>query len=187
MLAFSFPGSSPHARGTQDVSWRGALVVGIIPACAGNTTARHRGSRPRRDHPRMRGEHRILVLGEIVELGSSPHARGTRRICVCMNSYEWDHPRMRGEHLAPRSLAGCRTGSSPHARGTPPRSGGNANPDGIIPACAGNTLEEVDVEIHVRDHPRMRGEHRRLTASSSQKRGSSPHARGTRSGAAPRA
>ena len=51
-------GSSPHARGTRA---RHVIVVGllgIIPACAGNTCISKPLVLSNVDHPRMRGEHR---------------------------------------------------------------------------------------------------------------------------------
>ena len=52
------PGSSPHARGTPAVRRSESVPSGIIPACAGNTSLSLDRRRKRRDHPRMRGEHR---------------------------------------------------------------------------------------------------------------------------------
>ena len=55
------------------------------------------------------------------DLGSSPHARGALEPTLTPSTIGWDHPRMRGEHsFAPLSLA---------------------HDDGIIPACAGSTLQ----------------------------------------------
>ena len=53
--------------------------------------------------------------------------------------------------------------------GSPPR---------IIPACAGSTMALNNTTNAQRDHPRMRGEHRRSLLSRSPRMGSSPHARG---------
>ncbi len=110
-------GSSPHARGTQ--GWKVKIDNGwrIIPACAGN--AGEHGllhGRPA-DHPRMRGERHVAQRAGVVEVGSSPHARGTLRwddatgprgriIPACAGNaiaaapgdvLVADHPRMRGE------------------------------------------------------------------------------------------
>ena len=50
-------GSSPHVRGTL-ISWTLQVAsMGIIPACAGNTSSSIRSSSFARDHPRMCGEH----------------------------------------------------------------------------------------------------------------------------------
>ena len=50
-------GSSPHARGAPDVAHHVLVARGIIPACAGSTTAGRLAALIRGDHPRMRGEH----------------------------------------------------------------------------------------------------------------------------------
>ena len=50
-------GSSPLARGTLDAKLDDAQLVGIIPACAGNTRRCRTGGRRGWDHPRLRGEH----------------------------------------------------------------------------------------------------------------------------------
>ena len=90
-----------------------------------------------------------------------------------------DHPRMRGEHLGkPFELVGWQ-GSSPHARGT---LAGNMTvrvSPGIIPACAGNTVQSGEDDASPVDHPRMRGEHFSWSMTVSDSSGSSPHARGT--------
>ena len=114
-------GSSPHTRGTR-----------FIGAYNGDA---------KRDHPRIRGEHRgdvqVASHGHGIipayagntgrrpkatakMMGSSPHTRGTRRFIPRWNTMRRDHPRIRGEH----SVRAFR----------PPRS------RGIIPAYAGNTL-----------------------------------------------
>ena len=73
------PGSSPHARGALPRVEALQFHRGIIPACAGSTSAA--GSRPwkAQDHPRMRGEHNVSTFAGISSMGSSPHARGAHR------------------------------------------------------------------------------------------------------------
>ena len=70
-------GSSPHARGTQDVV--GGVLHGVrfIPACAGNAAARTCPGGQGPVHPRMRGERSSSLFCSIPSRGSSPHARGT--------------------------------------------------------------------------------------------------------------
>ena len=133
-------GSSPHARGTPDGRSQGDLELGIIPACAGNTLRYSSIACIVRDHPRMRGEHQLVVIPVVCGLGSSPHARGTRSVCFRVYSAFWDHPRMRGEHNASRIASHPYRGSSPHARGTHDGHRCVLGDVGIIPACAGNTL-----------------------------------------------
>ena len=111
-------GSSPHTRGAR--FFGGVLLdaAGIIPAYAGSTPRRP-GRRPSgSDHPRIRGEHRMLSPGGVFSAGSSPHTRGARerifrwsRRTGIIPAYAGsttnyagqsmtlrDHPRIRGEH-----------------------------------------------------------------------------------------
>ena len=69
-------GSSPHVRGALFALVVGISLAGIIPACAGSTSASSARSLIRRDHPRMCGEHWLGFVGWFVHLGSSPHVRG---------------------------------------------------------------------------------------------------------------
>mgnify|MGYP000961524772 CR=1 FL=1 len=69
-------GSSPHTRGALP-SWRRARrLTRIIPAYAGSTFRRIRGSAPGTDHPRIRGEHKHGFPALWISDGSSPHTRG---------------------------------------------------------------------------------------------------------------
>ena len=199
MVLVLIPGSSPHARGTRRIRAPAGRSAGIIPACAGNTPAGCRRPRGRRDHPRMRGEHRARQSPGPRDRGSSPHARGTRLpvgferalpgiIPACAGNTRAgrgraisrrDHPRMRGEHENEVLLARGKTGSSPHARGTPTLEPASPACLRIIPACAGNTPHAAATRSSHRDHPRMRGEHQGTRQSIASKVGSSPHARGT--------
>ena len=72
-------GSSPHARGTLGDLRAREAGQGIIPACAGNTPPISKTCWCNGDHPRMRGEHFKALSTAVAKLGSSPHARGTRR------------------------------------------------------------------------------------------------------------
>ena len=70
-------GSSPHSRGTLlRLSGRRA-GLGIIPAFAGNTNRVGISFLLGKDHPRIRGEHRFFISGNLRRSGSSPHSRGT--------------------------------------------------------------------------------------------------------------
>ena len=135
----------------------------------------------------------------LVTAGSSPHARGTRRVrppperrtgiipacagnTICKNGLprrRGDHPRMRGEHASTAFASPLMAGSSPHARGTHYLQEQIAQAVGIIPACAGNTEVVQVIDARRRDHPRMRGEHGTIQTAGDVDKGSSPHARGT--------
>ena len=73
-------GSSPHARGALFEQTHHVSRAGIIPACAGSTRRQGHARRAPRDHPRMRGEHDVRIVAQVLDLGSSPHARGARRV-----------------------------------------------------------------------------------------------------------
>ncbi len=191
-------GSSPHVRGALIQGIVLHCPLGIIPACAGSTASAATASDPRRDHPRMCGEH--LVDGDRNRLGrgSSPHVRGARRprqpgirpngiIPACAGSTQvrlrrrpWteDHPRMCGEHRSGFNALFFLTGSSPHVRGARGRTSFPSRFQGIIPACAGSTGRGSCAWCPPRDHPRMCGEHSRSFPVTWTPQGSSPHVRG---------
>ena len=194
-------GSSPHTRG--------ARVIGPPTRCIS------------RDHPRIRGEHRqdphrcrddagiipayagstdCLNCGVVESTGSSPHTRGARsdygRIILrygIIPAYAGSTcflgrgagdtdgiiPAYAGSTFYKSVMQRRASGSSPHTRGAPTQSGSASS--------------------RLRDHPRIRGEHRKqqldalmrgriipayagstraLIAGSEQDVGSSPHTRG---------
>ena len=111
-------GSSPRMRGTPGEQIMQIVVIGIIPAYAGNTFANCRVIGMIRDHPRVCGEHgRVVTVNGNVK-GSSPRMRGTPKWMVLHvlpygiipayagNTYSGcaaftskrDHPRVCGEH-----------------------------------------------------------------------------------------
>ena len=136
----SLSGSSPRVRGTPDVSARHVEHVGIIPACAGNTTANSAFTIAARDHPRVCGEHHDGAHQRLRGRGSSPRVRGTHQarreearglgiIPACAGNTSprsrtrnssRDHPRVCGEHQALEGIRALFPGSSPRVRGTPP-------------------------------------------------------------------
>ena len=154
-------GSSPHARGAHNAVALRVAVAGIIPACAGSTLLYLDLHARNRDHPRMRGEHLQYPGTPLVLSGSSPHARGALDVFTadgfapgiipaCAGSTRSqpgtrrssrDHPRMRGEHSGAVRVEVDNTGSSPHARGAPRIHSRPERHVGIIPACAGSTLD----------------------------------------------
>ncbi len=71
-------GSSPHVRGAPALDMPVVGDGGIIPACAGSTSRTQSKALPRRDHPRMCGEHRAGNVPTRTCWGSSPHVRGAR-------------------------------------------------------------------------------------------------------------
>ena len=137
-----------------------------------------------KDHPRIRGEHPVSLHSPFLPPGSSPHSRGTPTLeqlkasglgiipafagntsVVCHGLHcRRDHPRIRGEHFSlPRSQL-LAPGSSPHSRGTPKRAGYKDRSARIIPAFAGNTFWNNSEITVSKDHPRIRGEHKTISA-----------------------
>ena len=192
-------GSSPLARGTP---WRSLSITGLlrfIPARAGNTSPACRVWRPASVHPRSRGEH--LKDQRLVDLphGSSPLARGTRRLEDPIPRIERFiparagntrsrsppspprpvHPRSRGEHATSAAVTPPSTGSSPLARGTHEHSVAGLAPLRFIPARAGNTCRRQSMSRSGPVHPRSRGEHDPVAPGPGHEGGSSPLARGT--------
>ncbi len=194
------PGSSPHARGThRTIDWPTSCGR-FIPACAGNACA---PSSPLSDasvHPRMRGERWSFGQWIDQQVGSSPHARGTRLasermerparfIPACAGNAspsradaDWIavHPRMRGERADRDGADLADHGSSPHARGTPRLDQVRGGRRRFIPACAGNAPTRNAPPMPRPVHPRMRGERSLAEQQDLVVDGSSPHARGTR-------
>ena len=193
-----FEGSSPHTRGARFSGGGSDGKQGIIPAYAGSTRSRFRCMGRRRDHPRIRGEHRHGPERARGHEGSSPHTRGAHEVallarvlpgiipacagstCIrpCAICASGDHPRMRGEHNGIAFCAMGQSGSSPHARGALARQISRDCDAGIIPACAGSTMAASPSLTPRRDHPRMRGEHISPLTRVLFSPGSSPHARG---------
>ena len=158
------PGSSPHVRGTRRPFAEHAIPKRFIPACAGNAGRCHLPSQPRAVHPRMHGERLMGPITEPPGLGSSPHARGTRRAFSRPRPHRPVHPRMRGERSAIATPSSVTAGSSPHARGTPAADDPMTALVRFIPACAGNAALPQSRATRRTVHPRMRGERfRKLT------------------------
>ena len=105
-------------RGTLVERRHFVLIVGIIPAYAGNTKAGDYSASETWDHPRVCGEHRCDVSAACRDAGSSPRMRGTRENrfrdfdfdgiipayagntdwLSAFGADVWDHPRVCGEH-----------------------------------------------------------------------------------------
>mgnify|MGYP006926343944 CR=1 FL=1 len=174
----SSDGSSPHTRGARDLRRSRALLPGIIPAYAGSTRRRLRGTACAWDHPRIRGEHSAYSVDHVALMGSSPHTRGAPRSARGRGHHEriipayagstsctpycsdcgTDHPRIRGEHMSIGFRPDPDGGSSPHTRGALDR--------------------QTRRREKASDHPRIRGEHSPASSPPSLDSGSSPHTRG---------
>ena len=150
-------GSSPLARGLRRRGSGWPFWRGIIPARAGFTARPGTGTRCRADHPRSRGVYLTAISVAQSIRGSSPLARGLRRLRVFPSSRCSDHPRSRGVYMSACRILPRTGGSSPLARGL--RASGVVMSDyfGIIPARAGFTLRRYCGRVILWDHPRSRG------------------------------
>ena len=193
-------GSSPLARGAPGVRLLRRSDAGLIPARAGSTSRSTSGSGRCRAHPRSRGEHDGSNIRIESDVGSSPLARGARRMAVtwagvngliparagstkCTSTpagCTTAHPRSRGEHSRACAASSCAFGSSPLARGARGRAVPDQRAHGLIPARAGSTPWRRTHPTSGRAHPRSRGEHRDILSDMTGLQGSSPLARGAR-------
>ena len=85
---------------------------------------------------------------------------------------------MCGEHYGDSDFVNELEGSSPHVRGARFIKSATQDAVGIIPACAGSTVEQLFLTTVIGDHPRMCGEHRTGRPYFAIVQGSSPHVRG---------
>ena len=173
-------GSSPRVRGTHSDPAPGVQRPRFIPACAGNTMSPTNCALVVPVHPRVCGEHAVLIDIAKAAAGSSPRVRGTRHhvrhvrheqrfIPACAGNTERGadglaefavHPRVCGEH-ARRTARRTRSGR-------------------FIPACAGNTVRRPPRAPRAAVHPRVCGEHAVRQVRCAGDAGSSPRVRGTR-------
>ena len=153
----------------------------FIPACAGNTRCVRVRALRRRAHPHSRREYLGSSGLGFGWSGSPPLVRGTcppayfwfcvrRLIPARAGNMTWfsrrpkvcpAHPRSRGEHSAAGASLLMRSGSSPLARGTFRIQRPRRLRHRLIPARAGNIMNEVQRKATYAAHPRSRGEHRR--------------------------
>ena len=77
VLRSVWSGSSPRLRGTHLVVRGGVVDQRFIPASAGNTRMPSPRQTARTVHPRVCGEHLLLLFHDGLYVGSSPRLRGT--------------------------------------------------------------------------------------------------------------
>ena len=154
-------GSSPHTRGTRSTPWNSPSPPG--------------------DHPRIRGEHELVVIrpSEIQGIipayagnttpprhycdlwqGSSPHTRGTLSQGGMLAAVSRDHPRIRGEHVGLRvRVCGVRGIIPAYAGNTSRASSARLIMSGSSPHTRGTPARRTMRRARRWDHPRIRGEH----------------------------
>ena len=130
-------GSSPLSRGIRGDLRGCRSAFGIIPALAGNTVFSAQAWARASDHPRSRGEYKVLESAVKDGRGSSPLSRGILLIMIArggmlgiipalagntvsldvIRKCPRDHPRSRGEYKTVLISKSPATGSSPLSRG----------------------------------------------------------------------
>ena len=179
-------GSSPLARGLRVLRVKSTKWPRIIPARAGFTGRRAVPALAVPDHPRSRGVYASSSSQAASSAGSSPLARGLHEKRSPRHPCPGIIPARAGFTPGQPSSRYGTSGSSPLARGLRRADRVSGRRPGIIPARAGFTRRPVRSRALRRDHPRSRGvycaRYRRRPAVS----GSSPLARGLRSGLAKR-
>ena len=174
-------------------------LIRFIPAWAGNTRKYMRRCLPPSVHPRVGGEHPRFLSGAWRLSGSSPRGRGTH---VASDHTGLDfrfipawagntspisgdcyrppvHPRVGGEHFPGECYPVAHDGSSPRGRGTLAIKYSGKSAYRFIPAWAGNTPASRLIISSSTVHPRVGGEHQRLSPQDIVDNGSSPRGRGT--------
>ena len=131
------------------------------------------------DHPRLRGEYLVFMVGTAIFTGSPPLARGvplaipyisnhfritpacagSTALCSFRIFVTKDHPRLRGEYSRSTRFAFFKPGSPPLARGVRQLASAQNVYRRITPACAGSTGENTVRRSFFWDHPRLRGEY----------------------------
>ncbi len=89
-----------------------------------------------------------------------------------------DHPRLRGEKPLSNYMCDVTLGSPPPTRGKGDTVNQSVQVLGITPAYAGKRLRFPLDQVHIQDHPRLRGEKVRSTEDAYRLLGSPPPTRG---------
>ena len=157
-------GSSPRVRGKLIPRGEGTLSWGLIPACAGKTSRPAGGGGPNWAHPRVCGENLGAPPPMPPKVGSSPRVRGKQprlfvRRCqhglipacagktfgqIVPQLVSRAHPRVCGENQGKARERDPLLGSSPRVRGKPKSFCKRSVLIGLIPACAGKTLNDLE-------------------------------------------
>ena len=132
------------------------------------------------EHPRVRGENKLMCLTWIGSLGTSPRARGKPAPAAWPRLAARNIPACAGktsEHLSENYML---DGTSPRARGK--HIAGFSFHDRFrnIPACAGKTVCAISSSRQKWEHPRVRGENSSVVVAWAEVSGTSPRARGKR-------
>ena len=171
-------GSSPQVRGRPpmtDIDWGWER---LIPAGAGQTSARALSFWSWTAHPRRCGADRWESDPGRKAVGSSPQVRGRRRTRRRVAHRSRAHPRRCGADHAGVPVEWLPRGSSPQVRGRLDMLQSSLRGRGLIPAGAGQTAGRRACPAWRWAHPRRCGADVSRSGRLSSHRGSSPQVRG---------
>ena len=173
-------GLSPRRRGNLEDGLEYALVLGPIPAQAGEPTSTGSRRSAPRAYPRAGGGTAADVLRALRRLGLSPRRRGNPVNCAARRPIRGPIPAQAGEptrhargppgsRAYPRagggtsrrwSLGGSQPGLSPRRRGNRRPVGGRRCATGAYPRAGGGTMLSALKSVHNMGlSPRRRGNH----------------------------
>ena len=173
-------GSSPLVRGQPAAVFGQIVGDRSIPARAGPTRAKSARIPIPSDHPRSCGANRFVRASFFYHSRIIPARAGPTYRSRPSSPRPSDHPRSCGANHLQRFRLLCALGSSPLVRGQ--RTGQSAFQRcvRIIPARAGPTVTQVDMDGVWPDHPRSCGANPMALVMRPGKPGSSPLVRGQR-------
>ena len=170
-----------YAGSTLTADPQGNETMGSSPHTRGAPPMRRTAGSTWRDHPRIRGEHvRAARVGHVevgiipayagstpvptfamtLAWGSSPHTRGAPPRSQGRARRGGDHPRIRGEHVSRRAELREVYGIIPaYAGSTHDHAMDVSGSVGSSPHTRGAPSSQKGVNVRLRDHPRIRGEH----------------------------
>jgi len=195
----SSSGLSPRVRGSPEAQYLVQVLVGSIPACAGEPDFLRIFNSFWRVYPRVCGGAGRNAVVDIARTGLSPRVRGSHQRHPAVGPRAGSIPACAGEpagrfspaqsiRVYPRVCGGASssasrkaatTGLSPRVRGSRPGLGLDMDLPGSIPACAGEPWSCATCFAKSRVYPRVCGGACSLRKSSRRPAGLSPRVRGS--------
>ena len=173
-------GLSPRVRGNQRPAEQNPHVVGSIPACAGEPSAKSGRSVRLRVYPRVCGGTLSREMATAAAPGLSPRVRGNPSVDQQWRVLEGSIPACAGEP-APAGRRAARSRVYPRVcGGTLRRHPRRRTRVGSIPACAGEPVLAAHADEEAAVYPRVCGGTLYHLGNCIAERGLSPRVRGNR-------
>ena len=170
----------PLARGRHGEYAASASCGRNTPAFAGKTHGSLKSKKPRRKHPRLRGEDDPFGDRDAERRGNTPACAGKTGPTRVIEGHCQKHPRLRGEDASTSAVPAASMETPPLARGRPPKEEDFRERHGNTPACAGKTSPHQRRVRGGQKHPRLRGEDYIEDTGTTNKEETPPLARGRR-------